>query len=80
MKNIIWKCNVIHDRIGYLIRVKYCIAHVISHNYDKIEEHSSDSLPLEKVVNFLNFIILVKSVFDKDKDNYYCNYVFLKKL
>ena len=70
------KYNVIYDRIGHLIRVKYCIAHIISHNYEKIEEHSYDSLPLEKAVNFLNFITLVKSVFDKDKDNYYCNYVF----
>ena len=39
---------------------------------------SYDSLPLEKTLTSYNVIILIKSVFNKDKNNYYYN-LFLGK-
>ena len=36
------------------------------------------SLPLEKTMTYRNVIILIKSVFNKDKNNYYYN-IFLEK-
>ena len=39
---------------------------------------SYDSLPLEKTLTFDNIIILIMSVFNKDKNNYYYN-IFLEK-
>ena len=43
------------------------IAYVISPNHAKIEIDSYDPLPLEKTFTFHNVIILIKSVFKKDK-------------
>ena len=43
----------------------------------QIKVDSYDSLPLEKTMNFRDFIILIKSVFNKDKNNYYYN-IFLE--
>ena len=45
----------------------------ISHNYAKIKVDSYNSLALEKSMTFHNVIILIKSVRNKDKNNYYCN-------
>ena len=53
------------------------ITYAISHNYAKIKVDSYDSRPLEKTLNF-HVIIPVESVFNKDKNNYYCN-IFLEK-
>ena len=39
---------------------------------------SYDSLLLEKTLTFDNIIILIMSVFNKDKNNYYYN-IFLEK-
>ena len=50
----------------------------ISQNYAKIKVDYYNSLPLEKKKTFHNLIILIKSVFNKDKNNYYCN-IFLEK-
>ena len=47
------------------------ITYLISHNYAAIKVDSYDSLPLEKTMTFRNVIILVKSVSNKDKNNYY---------
>ena len=41
------------------------------HNYPKIKVDSYDYLPLEKTLTFHNVIILIKPVFNKDKNNYY---------
>ena len=54
----------------YIIRVNSGITYIISHNY-------ANSLPLEKKT-FRNVIILIKSVFNNDKNNYYYN-IFLEK-
>ena len=37
-----------------------------------------NSLPTEKILTFHNIIILIKSVVDKNKNNYYYN-IFLEK-
>ena len=47
--------------------------YIISHNYAKIKVDSYNSLPLEETKNFHDVIILIKSVFIKDKNNYYYN-------
>ena len=48
----------------YLISQKSGITYIVSHNYAKIKIYLYDALPLQ---NFDNVIILVKSVFNKDK-------------
>ena len=72
------KYDSIYDRIRYLISVRSGIACIIFHNYARIKVESYDSLPLEKAMTLCNVIILVKSVWKKDKNNYYYN-VFLEK-
>ena len=67
-----------YNWIRYLIRVKSGITYVISHNYAKIKVHSYDSLPSEKTLTLHNVIILIKSFFNKDKNNNYYN-KFLEK-
>ena len=54
------------------------ITYVISHNYEKINIASYHSLLIEKTLTLHNVVILVKSVFNKDKTNYYNN-IFLEK-
>ena len=61
-----------------IIEVKSGIKYVISHNYAKIKVDSYYFLPLEKAMTFDYVIILIKSVFNKDKTNYYYN-IFLEK-
>ena len=55
------------------------------HNYAKIKLDSYDSLPPEKMLTLRNVIILIKSVFNKDKNHYYytcleeCSYQLAEK-
>ena len=70
------KYDSTYDRIRYLISVTSGIKYIISHNYATIKVDSYDSLPLEKTRTFRNVIILVKSFWNKDKNNYYY-YIFL---
>ena len=72
------KCDYINNRIRYLISVRKGITDVISHNYAKIKVDSYNSVPLEKTMTFHNVVILIKAVFDKDRNNYYYN-IFLEK-
>ena len=72
------KKNFIYIRIRYLIAVKRRITYTNCYNYAKIKVDSYDSLPLEKILTFYNVAILIKSVFNKDKNNYYYN-IFLEK-
>ena len=58
--------------------MKKGITYDISYNYTKIKVDSYHALSLEKKVTFQNSIILIKSVFNKDKNNYYNN-IFLEK-
>ena len=55
-----------------LINVKSGIIYIISHNYAKIKVDSYDSLPLEKTMTFCNVIILIKPLWNKNKNSYYC--------
>ena len=71
------KHDSIYKRIRYRIR-KSGIKYVFSHNYAKIKVDSNDSLPLEKTFSLRNVTILVKSVFNADKNHYYYN-IFLEK-
>ena len=66
------------DKIRYLIGMKSGIAYIVSYKYAKISD-SYDSFSLEKTLTLHSLIILVKSVFNKDKNNYYYN-MFLEKI
>ena len=67
-----------YDRIRYLISVKRGATYTISHNYSTVKVDSYNSLPLEKTMALPNVIILVRSVWNKDKNNY-CFNMFLEK-
>ena len=71
------KYDFIYNRIRYLINVKSGIIYIISYNYAKIKVDSYNPLPLEKAANF-HVLILINSVFNKDKNKYYSN-IFLEK-
>ena len=73
------KYGFINNKIRYLIGVKSGITCVIYHNYVEIKVNSYNSIPLEKTVIFHNVIKLIKSVFNKDKNNYY-HEIFLQKV
>ena len=73
------KYDFIYNRIRYLIGVKSGMTYINSHNCAKIKVDSYDSLPLEKIMTIHNVIIRIKSVFNKDKNNYYYNNIFLEK-
>ena len=63
------KYDFIYNRIRYLIGMKSGITYAMSHNYAKNKVDLYDSMSLEKTIIFHNAIILVKSVFNKDKNN-----------
>ena len=50
----------------------------INHNFGKIRIDSSNSLPIEKILTFHNVIILIRSVINKYKNDYYFN-IFSEK-
>ena len=66
------------DRIKYLINEKSGIKDSINHNFARIRIESYNSLPIEKILIFHNIIILIKSVINKNENNYYYN-IFLEK-
>ena len=72
------KHDSIYNRIRYLISVKSGIAYMNSLIYATIKVDLYDSLPLEKTMTFRNLLILINSVSNKDKNNYYYN-IFLEK-
>ena len=65
------KYDFICIKIRYLRGRKSGITYVFSHNYAKVEVDSYDSLPLEKTLTFHDVVILIKSVFNKDQNNYF---------
>ena len=50
----------------------------LTHNFRIIKIDSCNSLPKEKTLTFRNFIILIKSVANNNKNEYYYN-IFLEK-
>ena len=61
------------DRIKYLISEKNGITDSFNHYFARIRIYSYNSLPIEKILTFHNVIILIKSVVNKNKSNYYYN-------
>ena len=66
------------DRIKYLTSENNVITDSINHNFGKLRIDSYNSLPIAKVLTFHNLIILIKSVANKNKNNYYYN-IFSEK-
>ena len=66
------------DKIKYLISEKSGITNSINHNFGKIRIDSYNSLRVEKILTFHNMIILIKSVLNKNRNEYYYN-IFLEK-
>ena len=61
------KYDSIYNKIRYIVSVKSGMTYIIFHNYAKIKVDSYDSLPLEKTMAIDDAIILIKSVYNKDK-------------
>ena len=68
------------DKIKYLIGEKSGITDSINHNFGKIRIDLYNSLSIEKILTFHNVIILIKSVVNKNKNNYYYNILLEKGL
>ena len=65
--------DAIYDRIRYLMNEKSGITYSINHNFARIRIDSYNSSPVEKTLTFHNIIILIKSVFNKNTNNYNYN-------
>ena len=63
--------------IKFVIRLQIIII-IINHNFGKIRINSYNSLLTQKILTFHNVIILIKSVFNLNKNEYYYN-IFLEK-
>ena len=74
------KYDAIYNRIRYLISLKSSITYIFSHYYAKLKVDSYDSLPIEKTLTLHNVIILIKSVLNKDQNQYYYHTSFEKCL
>ena len=59
--------------IKYLLSEKGGITDSINQNFARIRIDSDDSLSIEKILTFRNVIILIKSVFNKNKNEYFYN-------
>ena len=68
----------IYNRIRYLISEKSGITDSINYNFATIRIDSHNSLTIEKMLTFHNVIILINSVVNKNKNEYYYN-IFLEK-
>ena len=66
------------DNIKYHKSEESGITDSINHNFGEIKIDSYNSLPIEKILTFHNVIILIKSVVNKDRNNYYYS-IFLEK-
>ena len=72
------KYDAIYSRIRYLIGLKGSITYAFFHDYAKIKVDCYYSLLIEKRFSLYNGIILIKSVFNEDKNCYYY-YIFSEK-
>ena len=66
------------DRTKYLISKKTGITDSINHNFATVRIDSYDYLPFQKILTLHNVIILIKSIVNKYKNNYFYN-KFLEK-
>ena len=65
-------------RLDIFLNLKISITYTFSHYFAKIKVDFYDSLPIEKILTLHNVIIHIKSVLNKDKNNYYYK-IFLKR-
>ena len=65
------KYDSIFDKNRDLIGLKSGITYVASRNSAKINIDSDDDLPLEKKLTLCNVVILIRSVLNKNNDQYY---------
>ena len=65
--------NKFWDKIKYLISKKSVITNRINHKFWKIRIESYNFLPVKKMLTFHNFIKLIKSVVNKNKNKYHYN-------
>ena len=70
--------DVIYNRIRYLASEKSAITSSINHDFARIWIDSCNFLPIEKILTFHFVIILIKSLVNKNENNYYY-FVFLEK-
>ena len=71
-------CDKICDKIKYLISEKSGITDSINNNFERIRIDSYDYSLIEKILTFHNVIILIKSVVNRNKNEYYYN-IYLEK-
>ena len=64
-------CDEICNNIKFHICEKSGITDSINHNFGRIRIDSYNSLPIEKTLTFHNIVILIKSVVNKYKNEYY---------
>ena len=65
-------------KVEYLTSKKTGITNSISYNFEGIRIDSYISLLTKNILTFHNIIILIKSVVNKNENNYYYN-IFLEK-
>ena len=62
----------------YLIMLKINISDVYSYKRMRIKINSDDDLPSEKLLNMHNVVIFIKSIVNKNHNNYYYQLFFRK--
>ena len=67
-------------RLDILQVKKSGITYSISHNFARIKIDSYNFLPIGKTLIFYNVMILIKSVVNKSKNNYYYNILLEKSM
>ena len=72
------KYNLIQNRIRYLISLKSGITYVFSNSYANIKIDPDGDFYLEETLTLLSVVMIIKSVFNKNKNYYYYN-LFLAK-
>ena len=63
--------NAVYNGIKYLKSEKSGIKSSINHNFVRVRIYSNFSLPVEKMLTFHNVITFIKSVVNKNENNYY---------
>ena len=72
------KYDAINDKIRYLVSLKSNTTHIYFHYFAKIKVDSFDYLPIKKTMTLRDVMIFIKSVLNKDKNDYYYE-IFLEK-
>ena len=71
-------CDKICDRIKHLTSGKSDTIDSTDHNIGRNRIDSYNYLPAEKILTFHNAVLLIKSAFNSNKNQYYYN-IFLEK-